>query len=198
MAKPFAEVFPQVKLNSELAGLLSEAEVERVSATRRRDFIRVYLKSPRLLPKRYVFALEKELKKQLFGKAPITIRIYERFALSSQYTLPNLLEAYWDSVLEEFHVNNPLQYSILSRAKLDCPEEKTLRLTLEDSILSRELEEEIYRVLEKIFNERCAMGIALKIDFGKKETSRHTKNAQLKMENVILIILQMSAVAEKE
>ena len=62
MAKSFFEVFPQVKLNREIAGMLDETVISRVSTTSRKDFLRIYLSSGRLLSKDRIYLLERELK----------------------------------------------------------------------------------------------------------------------------------------
>ena len=62
MSKPFFEVFPSLQLNTDIRDLMGQTEVERVSATKRRDFLRVYLKSTRLIQKAdYLFDSTEEL-----------------------------------------------------------------------------------------------------------------------------------------
>ncbi len=194
MAKPFFEVFPQLKLNNKLQGLLQETMVERVSTTRRQDLLRIYLSSRHLIFKDQIFALEREIKQQLFPNREMRIRVIESFSLSSQYTLSNLLDVYWPSVLAEFHNYSVMEYNLLRRATVDCKEEKTLLVTLEDTMLSREKEDEIYRILEKIFNERCGLGIQLTISFCEKKESKYSKNATIQMQNEIAHIVQNSAI----
>ena len=57
---------------------MGQTEVERVSATKRRDFLRVYLKSTRLIQKADIWTAEQEIKKQLFPDANLTVKIYEK------------------------------------------------------------------------------------------------------------------------
>ena len=64
MSKPFFEVFPNLQLNMDIHDLMCQTEVERVSATKRRDFLRVYLKSTRLIQKTDIWTAEQEIKKQ--------------------------------------------------------------------------------------------------------------------------------------
>lgn len=85
MAKAFFEVFPGLKLDSKLKSLLEQTRIERVTATKQKDFVRVYLTSERLIQKDTIFTVEKEIKKQLFSGCNITIKIYEKYCLSSQY-----------------------------------------------------------------------------------------------------------------
>ena len=62
MSKPFFEVFPTLQLNTDIHDLMGQTEVERVSATKRRDFLRVYLKSIRLIQKTDIWTTENEIK----------------------------------------------------------------------------------------------------------------------------------------
>ena len=56
MAKGFMEVFPGLKLEGSVRGLFEKVTVERVTATRQKDLIRVYISCDRLIPKQTVFA----------------------------------------------------------------------------------------------------------------------------------------------
>ena len=89
--------------------------------------------SAELLPKEKIYFLESELKRQLFPHHTMNIKIIEHFQLSEQYTLKNLLDVYWSSILTEFHRYSLLEYNLLRQAKVDVVEENTLRISLEDS-----------------------------------------------------------------
>ncbi len=181
-----------------MTGMLRDASVSKVSATTRHDFIRVYLSSGRLLPKEKVFFLEKELKQQLFPNKQVTIRIIEKFSLSEQYTLPNLLEAYWSSVLTEFRRYSLVEYNVLRHASYECPDEHTFVLIIEDTLPARQKEEDIYHILEKIFNERCSLCVRVEIRFCEKKDSRYKKNADLQIQNEVRTIVSHAAVSAKK
>ena len=55
MSKPFFDVFPTLKLDSGIRDLFEEVAVEKVSATKRKDFLRIYISSDRLIQKEDVF-----------------------------------------------------------------------------------------------------------------------------------------------
>ena len=172
MAKSFFEVFPQLKLDTDLHGMLDDATVSKVSTTRQRNSLRIYLGCGRLLPKEKIYFLESELKRQLFPHHTMNIKIIEHFQLSEQYTLKNLLDVYWSSILTEFHRYSLLEYNLLRQAKVDVVEENTLRISLEDSVLAHQKEEEIYHILEKIFNERCNLSVQIQMEFHEKKESK--------------------------
>ena len=197
MAKSFFEVFPQLKLDTDLQGMLDDATVSKVSTTRQRNSLRIYLGCGRLLPKEKVYFLENELKRQLFPHHMMNIKIIEKFQLSEQYTLKNLLDVYWNSILTEFHRYSLLEYNLLRHAKLDVVEEKVLRVSLEDSVLAHQKEEEIYHILEKIFNERCNLSIQIEMEFHEKEASKYRKNADIKMQNEVENVIRLSSFGAK-
>ena len=197
MAKSFFEVFPQLKLDTDLQGMLDDATVSKVSTTRQRNSLRIYLGCGRLLPKEKIYFLESELKRQLFPHHTMNIKIIEHFQLSEQYTLKNLLDVYWSSILTEFHRYSLLEYNLLRQAKVDVVEENTLRISLEDSVLAHQKEEEIYHILEKIFNERCNLSVQIQMEFHEKKESKYRKNADLKMQNEVENVIRLSSFGAK-
>ena len=197
MAKSFFEVFPQLKLDTDLQGMLDDATVSKVSTTRQRNSLRIYLGCGRLLPKEKVYFLEDELKRQLFPQHVMNIKIIEKFQLSEQYTLKNLLDVYWNSILTEFHRYSLLEYNLLRHAKLDVVEENVLCVSLEDTVLAHQKEEEIYHILEKIFNERCNLSIQIEMEFHEKEASKYRKNADIKMQNEVENVIRLSSFGAK-
>ena len=66
MTKKFLEVFPELHITSEMEDLLKLVDVERVSASKNRSSIRIYIVSPRLIHKKNLYDLENGIKSQLF------------------------------------------------------------------------------------------------------------------------------------
>lgn len=58
MGKKFFDVFPTLKLDTGLKDLYGQVTVEKVSSTKRKDFLRVYISSDRLIQKEDVFRVE--------------------------------------------------------------------------------------------------------------------------------------------
>jgi len=170
--KPFLEVFPTLQLHKELCALMEQVQVERISTTRNRDFLRIYIQCDRLIQKKTIWKLEKEIKKQLFPNNEITVIIYEKFLLSLQYTPQKLLDVYRESILEELQAYSPVEYSILKQASLEYPEESCIRITMDDSIVTREKSKEVVRILEKIMNERCGFSVHFDMLFQEKAGNR--------------------------
>ena len=101
MGKKFLEVFPDLHMTAEMEELLKLVEIERVSVSKNRSSIRVYIISPRLIHKKNLYDLEKGIRDQLFPGKQLEIKIMERYRLSGQYTPEKLLNVYKDSILLE-------------------------------------------------------------------------------------------------
>lgn len=157
MGKLFFDVFPDLKVPTGMENLMSEVEVTKVSANRQKDRLRVYLLSKRLINKTNIFRLESDIQKQLFPSHGITIKIIEKFQLSGQYNPRKLVDAYKDSILEEFRAYSLLEYNMLRMARMEFPEDDKMQLTFEDSVVTRQKEEEMVQILEKIVCERCGL-----------------------------------------
>ncbi|HJA94359.1 MAG TPA: PolC-type DNA polymerase III, partial [Candidatus Eisenbergiella merdipullorum] len=179
MAKAFFDVFPSLKLEGKRKDLFAQTQVERVTATRAKDFVRVYFGSDRLILKEDVYAVEKEIKRQLFGGMNITVRLYERFHLSSQYSRKALLEVYRESILLELSQYSHLLYSMFKNAEISFPEEDRMHLLIEDTVLARSKSDELGRILEKIFGERCGLPVIVFFEYKEAKSGRFREEDEM-------------------
>lgn len=200
MTKPFFEVFPQLKLKKEDADIMERVLVERVSATKRKDFIRVYISSERLIEKATIFAVEDEIKKQLFPKITITIKIYEKYQLSEQYTPEKLMDIYRESLLLELRENSPVEYNLFKKADLafqEIPETNRhlVTLTVEDSVFGKGKSEELVRILEKVYNERFGFSIEIAVQYKEAISTSHSEEDDIKINRQVAEIMEKAAIS---
>ncbi len=182
MTKPFFEVFPTLKLNGSLKDKMEQTVVERVSATKRKDLLHIYLFSTRLILKEDIWRTEQEIKEQLFPNAIITVKVHERFELSSQYTPENLLELYQESILEELKEYSRIEYNAFRTADITYPDRGKMVLTVEDTVLNHSKEAELIRVLEKILVERCGISCNISVAYREAQTGRFAEDDELKIQ----------------
>ena len=175
MEKHFTEVFPPLHIEQPLTELLEQVRVERVTSNRAKTHIKVYLTSGKLIHKEQIFHLEQTLKKQLFGKNPIELKIIEHFRLSSQYTPQKVLELYRDSILFELRAYSILEFNLFRRAEITFPKEDHMKLSLEKTTLGQEAADELIRVLHKIFTERCGMKLEIEAELVDKNQEQEEK-----------------------
>ena len=179
--KPFFEVFPTLEIKGNLYDKLEQSKIERVSATKKRDRLSVYLFSTRLIMKKDIWAAEKEIKRQLFANAPLTVRIFEHFALSAQYTPENLMEIYRESILEEVQQYSYIEYNAFRTADITYPAAGKILITMEDNLPNRAREPELIRVLEKILVERCGLEVQIETAYKEAQTGKFAEDDELKI-----------------
>lgn len=197
MAKKFLEVFPNLHITEELRELLNLVEVEKVTCTRDRSSIRVYLLSPRLIHKQNIYGLEKGIKEQLFPSKKLSVKIIERFRLSEQYTPQKLLKAYRDSLLMELKNYSIIEYNMFRKAKYQFPERDLLKMTVEDTIVTHEKAGELKRVLEKIFFERCGLPLEVQYEYAAPKVNELAKQKELQMQREVEEIVSRTSFGMK-
>ncbi len=169
MTKPFMEVFPSLQLDKRLRDMMEQTQVEKISANKSRDFLRIYLFSTRLIQKSDICKVEQEIKRQLFAGASVVVKIYERFQLSAQYNSQKLIEVYRDSILLELKECSHVEYSTFLGAELSYPADEKVVLTVKENVLVQNKGEELVRVLEKILVERCGLQASVEMAYQAAE-----------------------------
>ena len=108
MEKDFSEVFPGLVMNEELQALLEEVVVTKIAVNPAKDHMRIYIRSRQWIQKKYVYFLEDAISSQFFSGVPMSVKVIEKFTLTSQYTPELFFQAYRSSMMEELK-----RYSIL-------------------------------------------------------------------------------------
>ncbi|NLL76518.1 MAG: PolC-type DNA polymerase III [Clostridiales bacterium] len=179
--KKFFEVFPTLQLDDKMQDLFEQVEIERISATRRKDFLRVYISSDRLIHKEDILKAEGAIKKQLFPSFQMTVKIYEKYHLSAQYNPEKFMKIYKDSIMLELKEYSPIEYNIFKNADISYPGENKILLTLEDSVPARSKSEELVRVLQKIYNERFEFQVDITVAYKEGKTGKRKEEDDLKI-----------------
>ena len=165
MEKKFNEVFKTLNLDKRNTELFEEVIVNRVSASKGRDFIRIYITSDHIIPKASIYRVEKLLRKMLFVKGQGTVKIHETFKLSDAYTPELLFEQYKDSISLEISHCSVLERTLYENAEITFPKSDTLHLRVVDSGFLQSKEADIEHILDKIFTERCGVPAHVEFEF---------------------------------
>jgi len=185
MGKPFSEVFPSLSLEKNVSDIMNQTEVEKVSSTKKKDYLRIYIKSNRLIGKEDIYSVESTIKNQLFPGAALTVKIYERFELSSQYTPENLLELYYESMLYEIQEYSNILYNMLKSAVFSFPATNQMVVSLEDSVIARSKEEELTDILQKIMVERCGFNLEIYTEYHEGKSGKYAEEDQVKLKQEV-------------
>ena len=198
MSKKFFEVFPTLKVNEELELLFHGVDVCKVATNKRRDYIRVQIRSGHLIRKSRIYELEELLKEQLFGRARIQIRVEEEFSLSAQYTPENIMSEYYESFLEELDRVSVVERNMLQNADISFSDGNILCLKLEDSIVAQGKKESLCAYLEEVYRERFGCLVEVRVLYERKAESRLKYNEEKLRQEVEAILEETEAAREEK
>ena len=168
-AKRFFEVFPTLKVEKDIQELFADVQIKKITTNSSREFLNIHLFSLHLIQKRYIKRMEEHIKKQLFGKTSVVIKIEEDYQLSEQYTPEALLVEYHDSILLELKEISVLAASMFEQAEISFEANSIMRLELLNTIVSEGRKEEIVSLLDEIFNQRFHIPTDIRIEYREKE-----------------------------
>lgn len=185
MEKKFFEAFPNLKLEGVQKDLFEQVVVEKITATKRKDLLRVYIRSERLIDKESVFAVEREIKKQFFPKEFMVIKIYEHFLLSGQYNPQKLMEVYRESILLELKECEHMLYMMFRQAEMAFPDNNTMELVLENSVIAKSKEDQLICILDKVLNERCGFQVRFQVDYKEVQAGKYREDDELRIQKIV-------------
>ena len=192
--KKFFDVFPFLQVDDKVRQFLEETEVERVSSTKKKDLLRIYMVSGRLIEKEYIWKAEKGIEKML-SSFQTKVKIYEKYHLSSQYNTEKLMNAYRNSILLELREYSPVEYNLFKNGDISYPEEDRIVLTVSDSVPARSRGEELGRILEKICNERCGFQTSVEIVYKEEKAEKNREEDELRIARQVAEISARAAEA---
>ena len=194
MAKTFFEVFPNLEISDPVHKLFTQVTVTKVTVTSVRDKMRVYINSEKLIHKKYILAVEKAIKEQFFSGANLEVKLFEKFNLSRQYTAEKLMPIYRDSILMELKDYSIFEYNMFRQAECEFTDEDSMNLTVERTVIAEGKADELIRVLEKIFCERCGLSFKIHLTMKEPKESKARKNSEIRLQQEVQAILnQVSA-----
>ena len=196
--KKFQEVFPELKISNELSELLNYVQIERITTNRDRTGMRIYIFAERLILRKNIVILEKAIKEQLFKHQNVNIKIMEKYALSEQYDLAKLLNIYRDSIIAEIKDYNMLMSNIYRKAEYEIINGNTLKLYIEDNVISKDIVPELIKILDKIICERCGISAIIDYEYVEHTESKYHRQGEIKLEQQIKAIMNNIKLNEEE
>lgn len=143
------------------------------------------------------FHIAKQIQRQIFGSRRTQVYFFEKFQLSEQYTPEKLWDLYEDSVLTELEAYSPYKRSIMKNAKVEFPDEHNLRVTVSDQVYDKEAVDDILRILDRVFNERCGFQVKVDVNYVDLKEHKSLEKSEAQMRQRISFLTE-SLMKEKE
>ncbi len=193
--KKFFDVFPAIKLKEDLTFIFEHVVVTRVVSNVQRDKLRIYIESSRLIEKSAIFQVRDAIAKSLMTGKRIAIEIIEKYHLSEQYTVENLLEEYKDSIVLELNNSSPIVATMFKKAPYKFVDGKLI-IDLETNIISDSRMTFLKETLEKIFKLRFDMDLEVVIDKKRVDGNRFAKQNAMRLQNEVEVLLSKDKTEE--
>ncbi|MBQ2901993.1 MAG: PolC-type DNA polymerase III [Agathobacter sp.] len=196
MSKTFLEVFPTLKVEKGYEGLLEKAEVTKISANHDKSHIRIYLHAERLIPKKIIWYLEREIKEQLFPSKDVFIKVIESFRLSEQYNAEALIHEYRESMQEEINDYSLLLGNVFRTAEMQFETPSKMKLIMDETIIAKTRGEEVVQFLEKIVCERCGLDLIVNVEYREPKESKYRKNSNEQIRQQVKAIVERTSIGK--
>ena len=165
--------------------LFEKVEVTKITSTSARNHIKVYIYSTHLIPKKTVCYVENQIEEQLFSQENIPVTIIEEYRLSEQYTPENLMHAYKESILFELEQKSVLEKNMFQKAKCRFEGERTMCLTMADTIVAEGKTSEITSYLKDVFENRFHVPVDVEIDYEEVKESKYKKFNEMQLQQEV-------------
>jgi len=149
----FLNVFPTLVLEGKVKNLFEEVEVRSIVMDKQKSHLHIHILSNHLIEKQTVWLVESKIKEQLFPHQKLEIRIDEKYLLSSQYNMENLLEEYKESILFELEEHGLIVSKLLANGALTAKDDVVF-VKLPESIVSKNMESQIKDLLMELIEKR--------------------------------------------
>lgn len=198
MGKKFFDVFPTLKVNNEIRTLFADVEVTKVATNADRTYLHVHTFSTHLIAKRYVYAVEKAIKEQLFARNLIQIQLMEKYQLSLLYTPENLIKEYRESILLELKNRSIVERNMFANAAFRFEDGNVMYIQFEDTIIAEGKAESIVSLLNEIFRERCSIPIDIRVEYEKAKKSKMQEHNAIRLQQEVNAIVEHNTAKQME
>ena len=129
--------------------------------------------------------MEDQIEEQLFSQGNIPVTIVEEYRLSEQYTPENLMHAYKESILFELEQKSVLEKNMFQKAKCRFEGERTMCLTMADTIVAEGKTSEITSYLKDVFENRFHVPVDVEIDYEEVGESKYKKFNEMQLQQEV-------------
>lgn len=183
--KGFFEVFPTLELKNDVSGIFADSVVTHMTMNSAKTSVKIYIRFKRLVGRSVIVYAENEIKRQIRPFFAMEVKICERFELSKLHTPQSILEEYGGSILFELERQSMIKCQIFRDAEIESDDGHDIRMTVQDTFISRQYAREIADMLCGIMENRFGFETNVEIIYTEPKESRHKKEAEYKLEQMI-------------
>ena len=196
--KKLLELLPDLKLDPHLADLMEVVECEKIVSSRDHTRLKIHIFSPRLLMHNDLRQVRDAISHQMF-RDRVSIHFVERYALSGQYTLPRLLEAYSGSIVDELSELHAVLADLYRRSDKEIVSEDHLLLKIERNQIVEVKMKTLSDWLSGLFADRFGMQVRVEMIWLPNRKSKSAQRADAALhEEIAQIVTHYEEVKAEE
>ena len=165
--KKFKEVFPGIELDDDINEYFDDVEVTRVEMVSSTTTIYVRIQSKHLIARPNIKKAEEALRLFVFGDEAGNVKIEDRYLLSGQYNLKNLMHIYGDSIMDERRDTSAIEHALVKMSDIKC-KDNLITIQMIEGKLSRERKADIEIFFNHLFATKFGMNINTSVKLVKR------------------------------
>ena len=169
----FLNVFPELRLSSELHMYAEALKVIRITKEGNAHMARIYTISNRLISKDVILQIEDALYRQVFGRFVRNVRILDRYYLGKDLDAETVFNEYRGSIEEELSRYFHREYMIFKNSEfIFDPDNNKMIIIMERGGFSDYKGEDLRTYFEKLFRDRFFIRINVECDYKDSRAGR--------------------------
>ena len=176
---PFLNVFQKLPTDHPLADYYPFLEVIALTYQNDGETLEISAVVTRLLPSKQVLALA-DLIKETYPELPSKILIRPVYDLPENYTLQDIISAYWESIVEAVAKHHFAVKRIFETGEWSVEAEDRLRVSVPESVFFKTMEKEWRERIQSLLREQFHRGVLVTIEQKKVQ-----KNIRISEEELV-------------
>ena len=157
--KKFKEVFPGIALEGDLDMYFDEVNVTGITSIKKPEKLLVNIESTHLISRENIEKAEEAIRLFVYGNYEnAEVKLCDRYLLSGEYDLKQLMHIYRDSFLDELRDKSALEYQLVKDSKCEV-DGNSLFFMIEDGTVSKLKKSSIEKYFNSMMAERFGMNI---------------------------------------
>ncbi len=167
--KKFKEVFPGIELDDDISEYFDNVEVTEVELIKSTMTMYVHMVSTHLIARQNIKKAEEAVRLFVFGEDDGRVVLVDRYLLSGQYNLENLVRIYGDSILDELREKSAVELALIKMADKKI-KDNILTFEMVEGKMALERKADIEKFYNHLFASKFGMNVNTVVKLVKAES----------------------------
>ena len=176
--KKFKEVFPGIELDDDISEYFDNVEVTEVELIKSTMTMYVHMVSTHLIARQNIKKAEEAVRLFVFGEDDGRVVLVDRYLLSGQYNLENLVRIYGDSILDELREKSAVELALIKMADKKI-KDNLLTFEMVEGKMALERKADIEKFYNHLFASKFGMNVNTVVKLVKAESETEEEEEEV-------------------